>query len=443
MEITSISWLPIVLMSVAFVVTSIAYPFVLALARRYGIVDNPSARKLQRRPVPVMGGGAVFIGLLAATIVGLFFLPGERILKLTTLLTVIFAIGVWDDIRDISAEVRFVVELLIVWLMILLLDVQINDFHGFLGIHELPEAVSVPFSLIAGVGIINAINLIDGVDGYCSTYGMMACSVFAFIFWKAGAIPLLALSLITIGALLPFFFHNVFGKTSKMFLGDGGSLMLGMLLAFFTMVTLTSGGPVAVAFEGTGLSLPALCLAVLAVPVFDTLKVMTIRLYRRQSPFHPDKNHLHHLYIEMNYSHMSTSAIIVLADMAIIALQQLSWLLGAGATLQVVLVMAAAVSYTWGFYFFMEGQRRKNDGEGSALWKRTCKRAQKWSFTTMPVSRFIRTIVDSRALGGDWSQKKVPDAPIPFSGSVQLDPRIGDSPSFKGKSNITRTIEEE
>lgn len=437
------SWLSFVLMLVAFVATNVAYPFVLALARKHGIVDNPSARKLQRVPVPVMGGTAVFIGFLAAVIVFLFFHPSEWAIKFVALLMAMYAIGVWDDVKDVSAEFRFLLELLIVWLVILLLGVQINDFHGFLGINELPEAVSVPFSLIAGVGIINAVNMIDGVDGYCSTYGMMACSVFAIVFWKAGSTLLLALSLITIGALLPFFFHNVFGKTSKMFLGDGGSLMLGMLLSFFTFVTLTAGAPVSAAFEGTGISLPALCLAVLAVPVFDTLKVMTIRLYRRQSPFHPDKNHLHHLYIEMNYSHMSTSAIIVLADMAIIALLPLNWLLGAGATLQVVLVMAAAVSYTWGFYFFMEGQRRKNDGEGSALWKRTCKRAQKWSFTTMPVSRFIRTIVDSRALGGDWSQKKVPDAPIPFSGSVQLDPRIGDSPSFKGKSNITRTIEEE
>lgn len=430
-------------MLVAFVVTNVAYPFVLAIARRYGIVDNPSARKLQRRPVPVMGGGAVFIGLLAATIVGLFFLPGERILKLTALLTVVFVIGVWDDIKDISAEFRFLVELVLVWAMILLLGIQINDFHGFLGIHELPEAVSVPFSLIAGVGIINAINLIDGVDGYCSTFGMMACSVFAIVFWKVGAIPLLALSLITIGALLPFFFHNVFGKTSKMFLGDGGSLMLGMVLTFFTFITLTAGAPVSVAFEDTGLSLPALCLAVLAVPVFDTLKVMTIRLYKRQSPFHPDKNHLHHLYIEMNYSHMSTSAIIVLSDIAIVGLLQLSWLLGAGATLQVLLVMTAALMYTWAFYFFMEGQRRKNDGEGSAFWKRTCKRAQKWSFTTMPISRFIRKIVDSRALGGDWSQKTATDAPSPFSKGVQRDPCIGESPTFTEKFNITRTIEEE
>lgn len=421
-----INWIPLVLMFVAFVVTNIAYPFVLALARRYGIVDNPSARKLQRVPVPVMGGTAVFVGFLTAVLVGLFFLPGEELIKFTALLAAIYALGIWDDVKDISAEFRFVMELLIVWLMILLSGVQINDFHGFLGIYELPEAVSVPFSLIAGVGIINAINMIDGVDGYCSTFGMMACAVFAKVFWTAGNIPLLALSLITVGALLPFFFHNVFGKTSKMFLGDGGSLMLGMLLSFLTFNILTAGSSIDLAFGDTGLNLAALCLAVLAIPIFDTLKVMAIRLFRRQSPFRPDKTHLHHLYIEMNYSHMSTSAIIVLCDVVIVGLQLLSWLLGAGPTIQVLVVVTASLLYTWGFYFFMEGQRRENDGEGTELWKRRCARALKWSFTTMPVSRFIRKMVDSKALGGEWT---------PLSPKPKLDPRVSDSV-------ITRKIED-
>lgn len=428
-------WLPFLLMAVAFAVTSIAYPFVLAFARRHGIVDNPSVRKLQRVPVPVMGGTAVFIGFLTAEVAGWFFLPSEKVMILTALLATMFAIGVWDDIVDVSAEFRFMVELLIVWLMILLLGVEVNHFHGFLGINEVPDAVSVPFSLIAGVGIINAINMIDGVDGYCSTYGMMACAVFAALFWKAGDIPMFALALITIGALLPFFFHNVFGKTSKMFLGDGGSLMLGTLLAFFMFNTLTAEHPCDQAFDDTGLSLVALCLAVLAIPVFDTLKVMVIRLVRGQSPFHPDKSHLHHLYIEMNYSHMATSAIIVLHNILILGLLLLSWWLGgADSTWQVLIVIGAALLYTWGFYFFMEGQRRKNDGEGTALWKRMCVHGN--NFTALPLSVFIRRIVDSKWLGGGgW-------LPQPQN---KIDPRVGNpSPTLKrAKDAVSRIAEEE
>ena len=382
---------PHILLLVAFVVTNVAYPYVLAFARKHGIVDNPSARKLQRVPVPVMGGTAVFIGFLITVAVGMFLLPSDRVMKLTGLLAVMYAIGVWDDMKDVSAEFRFLVELLVIWLMILLLDVELNDFHGFLGINELPDAVSVPLSLVAGVGIMNAINLIDGVDGYCSTYGMMACFVFSLVFWYAGVMPMFALALITIGALLPFFFHNVFGRTSKMFLGDGGSLMLGTLLAFFTFNTLTTDRPADLAFEGTGLSLAALCLAVLAVPVFDTLKVMIFRVARGQSPFHPDKTHLHHLYIEMNFSHLSTSAIIVFNNIGILGALALAWLLGAGATLQVIVVILCGMGYTWGFYFFMEGQRRKNDGEGSALWQRVCNHDGGRKLSETPLWRFTST----------------------------------------------------
>ena len=428
-------WISIVLMLVAFLVTTLSYPFVLALACKYGIVDNPSARKLQRVPVPVMGGTAVFIGFLAAIMVGLFFLPNDRVIKLMALLTMIYAIGVWDDIKDVSAEFRFLLELLVVWLMILLLGVEVNDFYGFLGIYELPDAVSVPFSLIAGVGIINAINMIDGVDGYCSSYGMMACAVFALIFWKAESLPMLSLTLITIGALLPFFFHNVFGKTSKMFLGDGGSMVLGMLLSYFTFNTLTAGHFCDLAFEGTGLNLAALCLAVLAIPVFDTLKVMVFRILKGQSPFHPDKSHLHHLYIEMNFSHMSTSAIIVFHNVAIVGLLLISWLLGAGPTLQVLIVVVAALVYTWGFYFFMESQHRKNDGEGSAIWKHWCKLGHSTNFSALPLSIFIRKVVDSKMLGGVRPQKV----------ASKIDPRVGDvSPIIKkAKDAVSRTVEEE
>ena len=418
--------LSLALMAVAFVVTTLIYPYVLAFARKHNIVDNPSARKLQRVPVPVMGGTAVFIGFVTTVIVGSFFLPSERMFKITSLLFVMYVIGVWDDMKDVSAAFRFLIELLIIWLMIIMLGVELNDFHGFLGIDEIPDMVSVPLSLVAGVGIINAINLIDGVDGYCSTYGTMACISFAIIFFLAGAMPAFTLALITIGSLLPFFFHNVFGKTSKMFLGDGGSLMLGTLLAFFMFNTLTSGSLCDQRFDDSGLSLAAFSLAVLAVPVFDTLKVMIFRVAHGQSPFHPDKTHLHHLFIEMNFSHLTTSLIIVTCNIAIIGILLLSWWLGAGPTLQVFVVIIAAMGFTWGFYFFMEAQRRKNDGEGSAIWKRWCNHGSGKPLSSNPVWKFIRSIVDSKFLGAGFMkqpEEEVPETPVVTK--PKIDPRVG------------------
>lgn len=266
-----------------------------------------------------------------------------------------------------------------------------------MGVHELPDAVSVPLSLIAGVGIMNAINLIDGVDGYCSSYGVMACSVFAIIFFNAGDMGNFALALIAIGAFIPFFFHNVFGRTSKMFLGDGGSLMLGTLLAFFMFRVLTHGSPESV-YDASGVSLPAVCLAILAVPVFDTLRVMIVRVLKGESPFHPDKTHLHHLFIDMNFSHLSTSFIIVLGNVVIGALLIAGWKLGLSVDLQAYLVILSALVFTWFFYFFMDREHRKNDGDGSKLWQLMCHHNIS-QLSSTPIWQFIRKVVDSPLLG--------------------------------------------
>ena len=415
--------IPILLMLVAFLVTMLVYPYVLKFARKHNIVDNPNARKLQRVPVPVMGGTTVFIGLIVSGMIGLAILGDMSIFTILALLFVMYAIGLWDDVKDIPPAFRLVVEMIVVWMMILLLDVEINDLHGLWGVRGLPDAVSVPLSLIAGVGIINAINLIDGVDGYCSTYGMMACVVFGLIFYYAGDTNMFALALMCAGALLPFFFHNVFGKSSKMFLGDGGSLMLGTLLTLFVFRTLSTNSPCA-EYSDAGISLVALSLAILAVPVFDTLKVMIFRVAKGQSPFHPDKTHLHHLFIEMNYSHLATSAIIFSGNFLIILILLAAWLLGASINLQVYIVVFFALLFTWGFYFYMEGQRKKNDGEGSKLYQRACRRGSATRVTGTRAWLFIRRAIDSRFLAGKPSVFDTPPDKDQDGQGTRPDPRI-------------------
>jgi len=412
----------VLLAVVAFVVTTLVFPYILSFARKHNIVDNPNARKLQRVPVPVMGGTTVFIGLLAAVMVGLIILGDSQVIKTLALLFVMYAIGLWDDIKDISASLRFVVELAVVWLIVLLLGVELNDFHGAWGLHVVPDAVSVPLSLVAGVGIMNAVNMIDGVDGFCSTYGVMSCAAFACIFYAVGDMSLFTLALIEIGALVPFFFHNVFGKTSKMFIGDGGSLMLGTLLAMFTFSSVSSKSACNI-LEEDGLSVVALTLAILAVPVFDTLRVMFFRMLKGVSPFHPDKTHLHHLFIEMNFSHLATSGIIVFGNVLIVGLLILVWRLGVSMDWQIYIVLASALFFTWVFYFFMEAQHKKNDGEGTKMFQRWCKRGSITNISSTSFWQFLRKVVDSKFLAGSLPETllKSPDS---ATVGEKLDPRI-------------------
>lgn len=412
--------LAILLSVVAFVVTMLAYPYVLSFALSHHILDNPNARKLQRVPVPVMGGTSVFAGVLVASIVAVAVIGDIRILWCLLLLTLMFALGVWDDMKDVSAYLRFVLEIAVVWAMILVLGLELNDFKGLWGVHGIPDTLSMPLSIIAGVGIMNAINLIDGVDGYCSSYGVMACSAFAVVFYLAGGDSLLCLALIFVGALLPFFFHNVFGQRSKMFLGDGGSLMLGTVLSFFVFATMSSQRGCNY-LESRGLSLAALSLAIMAVPVFDTLRVMMARVLKGRSPFHPDKTHLHHIFIEMEFSHLSTSLIIVMNNLLIILFLLLAWWLGASMEIQLYLVVGLSLLFTCGFYYFMDSQRRANDGEGSAIFKKMCAVGRLSHRSDKPFWRFMRSVVDSRFLGGKTGLP-VPGAPV--TEKPKLDPRI-------------------
>ena len=354
------------LMLVAFLVTGCIYPYVLRFAIRHNYVDKPDSRKLQREPVPVMGGVTVYIGVVVALAAGFLLLHKSALLTVLPLLTVAFLVGFWDDVKSISPASRFIVEIALVWTIIYVFNIKIGNLYGFLGIYHLPESVSLPLSIVAGVGIINAINLIDGVDGYCSTFCIMACAAFAIFYYNTGSIVALTISLIAIGSLIPFFFHNVFGIKSKMFMGDAGSLMLGTLLTIFTFTAFSTNLPLIRVYE-SGLSVVALTLAVLAVPVFDTLRVMAMRIRLGKSPFHADKTHLHHIFIEMNFSHLATSGIIVLGNLLIVLALLLAWHLGASVNFQVFLVMGLALAFTWAFYLFVRLEERKNGGKGSDL----------------------------------------------------------------------------
>lgn len=393
------SLLAIGLMLVAFLVTMLVYPYVLSFALKHQIVDNPNARKLQRVPVPVMGGSSVFAGVFVASVIAIAIMRDSHIPWLLGLLTLMFGIGVWDDIKEVSAYIRFVVEIGVIWVMIVVMGVEINDFHGLWGVHQIPDTVSMPLSLIGGVGIINAINLIDGVDGYCSSFGVLSCIAFAVLFYLTNETPLCCLSLIFIGALLPFFMHNVFGKRSKMFLGDGGSLMVGTLLAFMVFATLTSGRSCEV-MDTHGISLVAMTLSILAVPIFDTLRVMLARILKGHSPFHPDKTHLHHLFIEMDFSHLATSFVILLGNLFVELALLLAWWLGASVDVQVYLVIGLSLFITCVFYYFMQFQRRANDGEGTNLYKWFCHLGAMTHRSDKPFWRLMCRIVDSRFLGG-------------------------------------------
>ena len=164
---------------VSMVVSTLVYPGVLRFAKSHDIVDNPNARKLQRMPVPVMGGLVVYVGILCGGLVLQAFVNEPLIQWGLTGMSVMLVLGMWDDMKSLSASFRFLLELVLVSVFMWQTGIYIDDFHGLWGIHALEPWVAIPLSVVVGVGLINVMNLIDGVDGYSSGYGMIACVCFA------------------------------------------------------------------------------------------------------------------------------------------------------------------------------------------------------------------------------------------------------------------------
>ena len=338
--------LPIV---VAVIAVAVIHPRLVKIAKLKNIVDNPDARKLNKVPIPVLGGVGVFFGVMLSLSIAGYYIPEMSIpFELIIAMLIMLYTGVGDDILNLSPRLRFGMQIFTVCLMMFLGGIYIDDFHGLWGVFQLPQVVAFLLTLISCVGIINAINLIDGVDGLCSCYGMFVSMMFAICFLRMGDVSYSVFAAAVFGALIPFMLHNVFGRRYKMFLGDGGSLVLGFICALFVMRVIQSGDDVV-----TGSTI-SFTLAVLAVPVFDTLRVMTARMFQRRSPFSPDKTHLHHMFISLGCSHAQTAVNMVVLNALIVVGWHMCNLLGISPEAQMLTTILLGMLATSGLYYGVE-----------------------------------------------------------------------------------------
>lgn len=334
---------------IASLVVFFIHPQLVKIAQMKLIVDNPNARKLNKEPVPVLGGVAIFFGLMFGIGVAGYYTKGMNIqFELIVAMMVMLYTGVGDDILDLSPSVRFALQIFTVCMMMFLCGIYIDNFHGLWDVYKLPLIAAIALTLVSSVGIINSINLIDGVDGLCSGYGMFASLLYGICFIRMGDLSYAVLAFSLFGSLMPFFLHNVFGRKYKMFLGDGGSLVLGFICSLYVMRVIQSGSEY---ITGSTISFT---LAVLAVPVFDTLRVMTARMAKGRSPFSPDKTHLHHMFIKLGCSHvMTTLHILVLNGLAVVAWHVCN-VFNMSAEWQLYVTAFAGFVLTWGLYYTVD-----------------------------------------------------------------------------------------
>lgn len=341
----------------AFVAVNWAYFKILKIAKDKNLVDNPDARKLQKVPIPVMGGIAVFIGVTAGMMMGAVMVGAlDEIISTAYMLPVAMAmvvmlyVGAMDDIVGLTPRARLVIEVLTVLGLIYAGGGCIDSLHGVMQIDSFSWMIGVPLTVFAGVGIINAVNMVDGVNGLSSGLCMAVSAMFGVAFVKSGDTSNAVLAFVMVASLLPFYVHNVFGNRSRMFIGDAGTMVMGILLVWFTISVLRSDSPVLFYSQASGVGLVAMMLAFMCVPVFDTLRVMTMRVAHGRSPFSADKTHLHHVFIAAGVSHFVTSSTVIAIDLTITAIWAISVMCGLCVTGQLLLVIGMSMLLVWGTY---------------------------------------------------------------------------------------------
>lgn len=300
----------------AWGVAAVSVPVVIKIAKIKRIMDAPNERSSHTIPVPTLGGVSIFAAISLSLTIWSVMDTTNGLQYIIGALVLIFFTGLKDDMLIIAPTKKLISQLFAASLIILGSDLRIGSFYGIMGIGELPYWVSLFLTIFVFVIVTNAYNLIDGIDGLASILGIIAALLFGTWFLIAGFVDFAILAFSMAGALIGFSRYN-FSKNQKIFLGDTGSLIIGLLIAALALLFIKMNGQA----KGESYFLPNapfITMMVLSIPLFDTLRVFVIRLFHKKSPFSPDKTHIHHLLIARNPSHKRATFILSVLNLLFI-----------------------------------------------------------------------------------------------------------------------------
>ncbi|PLK43011.1 glycosyltransferase family 4 protein [Emticicia sp. TH156] len=284
-------------------------PVIINISGLRGLMDNPVKRSSHSAPTPTFGGVAIFAGILIGYMLWNFGDEGILLHKVFAGITILFFLGIKDDLYALSPTKKLGIQIIASAIVVVGCDLRISDLFGIFGIGQIPYLLSIGLTIFIFVAMINAFNLIDGIDGLAGGIGMIAGGGFGLWFLINHHYSLACLALCLSGSLLGFLRFN-FSKSSKIFMGDTGSLIVGYIITvlavkFIHFNVMHQWDPTS-AF----VSAPIIAVVILVVPIFDTIRVFSVRILRGKSPFKADRMHMHHLLIDNNLSHMQASFIL-------------------------------------------------------------------------------------------------------------------------------------
>lgn len=303
----------------ALVVTFMVIPLLIKFAEKRNLYDEPdSDRKSHTTRTPTLGGIAIFAGVIFSISFWTNFIGFSEIQYIITAITIISFVGIIDDVIGMSPFKKLMGQLFAAFVIVVWGDIRINSLFGIFGVGELPYIISILFTIFTLIVIINSFNLIDGINGLSGSIGVVSSFVFGVWFYlydENSQFAIIAFALF--GALVGFLRYNY--TPAKIFMGDTGSLLLGLLLGVFAIKFIG----INITYTGQFSAQPAtpiVAISIIIIPLFDLLRSFSVRLIHGRSPFKPDRNHMHHMLVDLGLSHEFSTGVLILYNIAIISI---------------------------------------------------------------------------------------------------------------------------
>jgi len=292
-------------------ITYFAIPKVIFFAQKFRLSDVAGKRASHEGSVPIFGGIAIFSGIIFSL---LFWAELANIQFIIASFLIVFFVGVIDDLLSLTPLRKLVGQLFSILIVIYFGEIQIDNMHGVLGIYELPDIIATLFTGFVVIVITNGFNLIDGVDGLACGIGIISSVCFGIVALLMNQLDIAMIAFSLMGSLLAFLRYNI--HPAKIFMGDTGSLVVGMILSVLAINVIRYGLVVeTIKLPNKG---PLLAIVFLAIPLFDSLRVFVVRASKGKRPLSPGRDHIHHALLDLGFGHIKTTLSLYLISLLLI-----------------------------------------------------------------------------------------------------------------------------
>ena len=337
----------------AFTLTFMAIPPIIRIAKKKNLMDEPGERRSHSTSIPNLGGIAIFAGLIFSIVLWTPFDVFGDLQYILCAFIIIFLIGAKDDIDPVTPYKKLLAQIFAAFILVFKANVRLTSLYGIFGIYDLPDMSSYILSMFTILVIINAFNLIDGINGLSGSIGVLISITLGSWFFLTDHTELAIVAFALAGSIVAFLKYNF--SPAQIFMGDTGSLLVGLVCSILAIsfIDLHRAMPDS---QYTFKAVPAVAMGILILPLFDTLRVFTMRILKGKSPLYPDRNHIHHLLLDSGLNHMQATGTLVFVNLffifMVVKLQHIG-------TLNLLFVIFGLAIILTAIPFFISRSRKK------------------------------------------------------------------------------------